>query len=107
MRQILFNVRKMTHPKTTERPLGDYGPYVKEIVDHDSLSPCSFANVSHEFSLAMQHLSVTCDVLCVQIPFNLFWQAFKLMSPFGCLPCLIPPVDLSRHRSVVVAQILV
>lgn len=92
MRQVVFNLRKMTLRRSPERPMGDMGPFVQNANPHESISPCSFVAISSATALAMQLLSGQSGVQFKAVPYRQFERALPLVSPMGALPSLLPPV---------------
>ena len=94
MRQVLFNLAKVTMPKIPGHPKGDCGPFVDGMVKfHPSLSPFAFIVLSSSMGLAMQLTTGQSDLQIRNMPYEEFALAMKLVSPFGALPCLLPPKD--------------
>ena len=93
MRQVLFNMKKITQRRSVENPKGDFGPFVQEMdgLKHPSVSPFSFVAISSSMALAMQQFAGLRDVQFKSVPYSRFKQAMNLISPFGLLPCLLPP----------------
>lgn len=104
MRQVLFNMRKVTQRRSIEHPKGDFGPFVEEMdgVKHASLSPLSFIAISSSMGLAIQQFAGIRDIQYKSVSYGRFQQAISLVSPFGVLPCLLPPCtpyEVDSHQS--------
>jgi len=104
MRQVLFNMKKVTQRRSVEHPKGDFGPFVEEMngLRDPSISPFSFVAISSAMGLAMQQFAGTREAQFKTVSYARYKQAMVLASPFGVLPCLVPPCiphDESHHQN--------
>ena len=91
MRQILFNIRKVTRPN--DLPHLDLGPYPQNAVRHPSLSPFAFISLSSSLALALQQTLGEPGMQARTEHYQYFQKAMTIVSPLGLLPCLLPPIE--------------
>jgi hypothetical protein len=92
MRQVLYNMKKITMRRPVDHPEGDLGPFPEGQVMDMSVSPFSFAILSSGMALAMQQLLGHSGVQFKTVRYQNFAKAMSLVSPLGVLPCMLPPI---------------
>jgi hypothetical protein len=90
MRQILFNIRKITRPN--DLPHLDLGPYPRNADRDPSLSPFAFISLSSSLAIAMQQNLGEPGIQTRTEHYQHFQKAMTIVSPLGVLPCLLPPI---------------
>lgn len=93
MRQVVFNLGMI--PQVTgheELRASGAGPFVQAIKHSSSLSPGAFLALSSAFGIALQIQTQKSDLQYAQLPYSCFEKAMPLVSPFGVVPCLLPPM---------------
>lgn len=91
MRQVLYNIRKVTLRRET--PQADMGPFPQNFRMDRSLSPFAFISLSSALALAMQQTLGQSGMQSKTVKYHHFPRALAIVSPLGVLPCLLPPVE--------------